>query len=180
MNNLYLIVGPSGVGKTSVVEKLCKDYGYSPIESYTDRPPRYEGEKGHVFVTTTELNALEPFAYTKHDGFGYCVTKELIDKADLFVVDISGVLFLKEHYRGPKGIFVIGLTQDPFVLRRRMKKRGDSESTIAQRLASDTTAFADLYKHSDTFVQVSHIGATAEYINEFIQFHEREGVKTYE
>lgn len=41
MKNIYLIVGPSGSGKSSVARELEKRYGFGEIQSYTERPRRY-------------------------------------------------------------------------------------------------------------------------------------------
>ena len=41
MKNIYLLVGPSGSGKSSVARELEKRYGFGEIQSYTERPRRY-------------------------------------------------------------------------------------------------------------------------------------------
>lgn len=51
MKNIYLIVGPSGSGKTMVANRLEEKYRLKQVLSYTERPPRFEGEGGHTFVT---------------------------------------------------------------------------------------------------------------------------------
>ena len=38
--NLYLIVGASGSGKTTVANALEEKYGYKQLQSYTTRPMR--------------------------------------------------------------------------------------------------------------------------------------------
>ena len=69
MKNIYLIAGPSGVGKTTVAQELCKQYGYKEVVSYTDRAPRYPGETGHVFLLPEEFNRLPKLcAYTEFAG----------------------------------------------------------------------------------------------------------------
>mgnify|MGYP000801673411 CR=1 FL=1 len=57
MKNIYLIVGPSGSGKSSVARELEKRYGFGEIQSYTERPRRYPDEPGHTFVTPEEFDA---------------------------------------------------------------------------------------------------------------------------
>ena len=44
MKNIYLIVGPSGSGKTMVANRLEEKYRLKQVLSYTERPPRFEGE----------------------------------------------------------------------------------------------------------------------------------------
>ena len=59
MKNIYLIVGPSGSGKTMVANRLEEKYRLKQVLSYTERPPRFEGEGGHTFVTPEEFDKLE-------------------------------------------------------------------------------------------------------------------------
>jgi len=142
---IYLIVGPSGVGKTTVTERLSKLYGYRCVESYTDRAPRYEGETGHIFVSTEEFNRIAEeegmVAYTMYDGHQYGVTSRVIDESDLYVIDPAGVIYFLERYHGQKKPYVIRLYQDEEVLVGRMKKRGDSEEKIRRRLTQDRESF---------------------------------------
>ena len=59
MKPLYLWVGQSGSGKTTVVNYLEEVYSYKSLQSYTTRPQRYEGETGHIFVTDPEFDELK-------------------------------------------------------------------------------------------------------------------------
>ncbi len=142
MKNIYLIVGPSGSGKTTLAEALARDYGLKTVWSYTTRPKRYPGEEGHLFVTNEEFNELgDMCAYTEYNGFRYGVTSEIIDQSDIYVIDLPGVLYLKEHYKGPKGIVTIGLEVSETVRALRMMKRGDSLEDILKRLEVDANWF---------------------------------------
>lgn len=42
---IYLLAGPSGSGKSSVAHKITEWYGFKEVWSYTERPPRYAGER---------------------------------------------------------------------------------------------------------------------------------------
>ena len=44
MNNpLFLFVGRSASGKTTIANILEEKYGHKQVQSYCTRPPRYEG-----------------------------------------------------------------------------------------------------------------------------------------
>lgn len=139
MRNIYLIYGRSGVGKSSVADLLCERYGYSQIASYTDRKPRFVGERNHVFISQKEFNTLRPdmVAYTMFDGHQYGVTAEAIDHNDIYVIDKAGIENLRKNYHGPKGLVVIWLVASTAECERRMAARGDSSSAIRQRMAFD-------------------------------------------
>lgn len=175
LKNIYCIVGPSGCGKTTLVEALQEKYGYNVVESYTTRAPRYPGETGHIFVSPEEFNALgEMYAYTRFDGYEYGVTVDLLEKNDLYVIEPSGVKFLRENYHGDKGISVIGLTAPTEVLRARMKERGDSVEKIQDRLAHDYDAFRDVHNIVDVHIDTSgSIEPVCQFVREWIIFHER-------
>lgn len=142
LKNIYLIVGPSGVGKTTLVNALEEEFGYKAIESYTDRPQRYPDEKGHIFLSREEFDNLGKLvAYTEYNGNRYGVTSEIVDSHDLYVIDPYGVQFFLDNYKGKKGVVVFGLTADAEDLIERMQSRGDSDEKILARLKTDKTAF---------------------------------------
>ena len=51
MKPLIAIIGTSGSGKTSLVNKISKKYGYSVLKSYTTRAPR-ENDDADLFSHT--------------------------------------------------------------------------------------------------------------------------------
>ena len=64
-NTIYLIVGRSGSGKTTIAEELERKYGLKSIQSYTTRPKRSDNETGHIFVSDEEFDKLtDMVAYT--------------------------------------------------------------------------------------------------------------------
>lgn len=142
---IYLIVGESGVGKTTLVEYLEWKYKLKSIQSYTTRLPRYEGEKGHTFVTQGEFVKLKNLVgYTCFDRHEYCATTEQVECCDLYVIDKNGVDFFKEKYEGSKIPVVVYLYASIETRIGRMRNRGESGSDIVTRIEHDKVAFADL------------------------------------
>lgn len=179
MKNIYLIAGPSGVGKTTIVEELSKRYGYKVVESYTTRPKRTPDETGHHFVSDEEFDALGPLcAYTEYNGYRYGVPSSMIDECDLYVIDPSGVAYMKKHYHGKKNVKVLGLTMDKGTLAKRMAGRGDSDAAIAKRLEHDAEAFRLLPVICDQLTyNISFIGTVLR-IKAFIDHYEKLGNTT--
>lgn len=174
MKHIYLIVGPSGVGKTTVVEKMQHDYGYSVVSSFTDRPPRYEGETGHVFLTPEEFDKLPPLcAQTTFNNHRYGVTSEMVDQSDLYVIDVAGVQYLRTHYTGNKTPVVIGLMQNENVLLKRMIERGDSVEKAEERIKHDRHAFKNLKALADTLIEATDLQVTVNSVREYILFCEK-------
>lgn len=136
---LYLFVGQSGSGKTTIVEELENICGRKSIQSYTTRPQRYENEYGHTFISDDEFDKLENIiAYTEYHGFRYCSTEELIDNSDLYVVDPDGVETLLEKYSNTERTICIFYLDTTVTTRvDRMVDRGDSDTSIVSRLRND-------------------------------------------
>ena len=135
---LFLFVGRSASGKTSVADMLEKD-GYSQIASYTTRAPRYDGEIGHTFVTDEEYDKLNDIvASTLYNGYRYCTTLEQVQKADLYVVDIPGVQTLMDNYhRLNRDVHVLYFDASVYNRINRMIDRHDSDMQIISRLLND-------------------------------------------
>lgn len=137
-NTLFLFCGKSGSGKTTIANILEDKFGYKQLKSYTTRPPRYENEPGHTFITEEEFDKLQNIvAYTEYNGYRYCATKEQIDEVSIYVIDVPGIETLLEKYNTDRHIEVIYF--DTMVKTRieRMVDRGDSDTAIVGRLHTD-------------------------------------------
>lgn len=141
--NLYLIIGRSGTGKTTVVEELEKRYGYKSVQSYTTRPKRYENETGHTFITKEEFDKKKMLAYTKFNGYEYGVDADLLSQGDLYIIDIPGVKYLQQSNVLNKKLITINLRCNQADLIKNMINRGDSKDMIQSRLLNDDIMFAD-------------------------------------
>lgn len=135
---LYLFVGKSASGKTTVANELETNYGYNQVRSYTTRPPRYEGEVGHIFISNEEFDNLNGIvSYTFYNGNQYGTTSELLDQNDIFVVDVPGVDSLLEKYKTNRPIVIFYFDSTVYTRINRMIDRGDCDSSIISRLLQD-------------------------------------------
>lgn len=140
---LYLFVGKSASGKTSIADLLGEQHGLKQVYSFTTRPPRYEGEIGHVFVTEEIFkNIGELAAYTFYQGQHYGTTFNQLDECSIYVIDIPGVksLLKKLHDRGstrPVRIFYFDAAVSTRIMR--MVNRWASDHEIISRLLVDDT-----------------------------------------
>lgn len=147
MKNLYLIIGASGSGKTTLERNLCNYFGASAVRSFTTRPPRKDGDMDHYFVTNSEFDQLgELVAYTEYNGHRYGVTKDILDKADFYVIDPEGAKYLMERYTD-RPICAIWLETDRDRRIIRMAQQGRSEEDILKRIRLDDEAFSEKMLH---------------------------------
>ena len=148
---LFLFVGKSASGKTTIANILEQEYGYSQVQSYTTRQPRYENEVGHIFLTEEEFNKLSDIvSYTKYNNNQYGTTAGLLDKHDIFVVDVPGVKTLLEKYQTKRPICIIYFDTTVYSRINRMLDRHDNDMAIISRLLQDEKD--DWYKQLDSLV----------------------------
>ena len=119
MQNIYCIVGKSGTGKDTVVNRLCKDYGYKKVVSCTTRKPRIDPNdvSSHFFTTVEDYHKAKisgsVVAETNIEGNCYWVTKDQVDMADLYIVDPKGLRELRQLYNGKPIVGIwIGADED--------------------------------------------------------------------
>ena len=135
---LFLFVGRSASGKTTVANLLEEKYGYVQVSSYTTRPPRYEGEVGHTFVTKQEFDDLgELAAYTLYNGNEYGTTFKQLEECDIYVIDVPGIetLLQKDNFNRP--VVIIYFNTNVHTRINRMLERKDSDTEIVARLLQD-------------------------------------------
>lgn len=145
---LTLLVGESGSGKTVVADFLKNIFGMRVLQSYTTRPPRCEGEDGHIFVSEEEFEALEnKVAYTEFDGYKYCATKAQIEESDIYIIDPDGIETLKKYKEEnglDKELLTIMIYANPYLRAARMEARGDDDKMIADRIENDVKKFENI------------------------------------
>lgn len=146
--NLYVVSGPSGVGKGTVVKKVVGDNdGIVLSVSATTRQPR-EGEinKVHYFFMTKK----EFMKTVDEDGFleyaVYCdncygtpkqaVLDKLYEGYDVILeIDIQGGLQILKKVPGAMGIFILPPSYDE--LEKRLRGRNsETDDVVKKRLAA--------------------------------------------
>ena len=135
---LFLFVGKSASGKTTIADILSQSCGHKQVYSFTTRLPRYDGEIGHIFVNDDEFNELNDLvAYTEYNGYRYGTTADQLDECSIYVVDVPGVETLLQRYKTHRPIVIIYFDTTVYTRIHRMIDRGDSDMAIISRLLQD-------------------------------------------
>lgn len=151
-DKIICLVGESGSGKSTIAELLEKE-GYNYIQSYTTRKPRFENEKGHIFVEhapkALDINGFYKeeilkngiIAYIYFDNNYYWATKEQYQNKgiSLYIVDPNGVKELKNDIKDAE-IIAIYIKVDEKERSNRMLKRRDPQSA-KDRIKHDREIF---------------------------------------
>ena len=151
----FLFIGRTASGKSSIAKAVCKKMGLTQVVSYTTRPMRKSEKNGsdHIFIKDEEVSQYEDdiAAYTEINGYKYFTTYDVIDNADIYVIDPIGVDNLKTKC-GDKYEFIEIYIRTPQELAEtRAKMRGDKLKDFKQRWVSENKMFTD-YENRHTFV----------------------------
>lgn len=136
---LFLFVGRSASGKTTIANILSEKHGYKQVESYTTRKPRFDGERGHIFVSEEEFKNLgELAAYTYYNENHYGTTFKQLEECDIYVIDVPGVeSLLKKVKNDNRPICIFYFDASVYNRILRMLNRHDSDMMIISRLLED-------------------------------------------
>jgi guanylate kinase len=146
--DLFVVVAPSGAGKTSLVNALLEaERGIRLSVSYTTRPPRdgeLDGREYH-FVSRATFEAMiaagDFLEYADVYGNYYGTSRRWIeaelagDHDVLLEIDWQGARQVRRLFPAVVGVFVLPPSLD--ALRERLTARGkDAPEVIARRMAS--------------------------------------------
>lgn len=149
---LYLLIGKSASGKSTIATFLEKMYGHKSINSYTTRKPRYYKEPGHIFVSDDEFDRLGKMAaFRKYDEYRYGTTYEQVQQCDLYIVDPIGAESLLKNLNGSRPICIIYFDAAVSTRIMRMIERGAGDHEIISRLLADDTT-NDWFRELDKLV----------------------------
>ena len=142
------LIGPSGVGKTTIINNLISQNGFGRLLLYTDRPPRSYERSGYdyrfVFEQTINNLLLTRPSLSKstitlgvfrfvidHDEIEKAITANKISLMELYLTNLS-------DFRSRYGSTLFGLFLQPVsltLLEKRLRTRSHSEDFIASRIA---------------------------------------------
>ena len=147
---LYIVLGQTLSGKSTLVRDLVTVTGIKQIITYTTRPIR-EGERDGVdyhFITSEEMDKPEFFGrrdfYTvyREEPYSYAMSKDdMLPFGDaIIILDPQGVRAVKDEI-GHSNVTTVFIDAPIDLLIERGKLRGDSAEEVQRRLHADRDAF---------------------------------------
>ncbi len=144
--NVFMIIAPSGAGKSSLVNALlAQDDNISLSISCTTRDPRPGEQEGREYYFTTKQDFLQLretgqlLEWAEVHGNFYGTPRPPIEKAIaqgkdiLLEIDWQGARQVRQHFPGVTGVFILPPSIE--VLETRLTQRGqDSASVITRRI----------------------------------------------
>ena len=128
MDQIICLIGESGSGKSTVAALLQQKMNCNLIRSYTTRPPRHQGEQGHIFANELPVRgpaAAEVTAHTVYGGHHYWSMAAQYRGRGLSVypIDPPGAETLRRASGIP--VVIIYLKTDEYTRWMRMAQRRD-------------------------------------------------------
>jgi guanylate kinase len=157
--HLFVVSGPSGVGKTTLIEKFLRGDSSSRFSiSYTTRKKRTNEVDGREYYFV-DKEAFEQMIAEGHflewekvHGQLYGTPqKEVLDAleqgVDLFLdIDVNGALKVKERHQDACLIFVEPRSQDD--LMRRLTLRGEKEIALRMKRVREEMEKKNLFQYT--------------------------------
>lgn len=176
--NLVIVSGPSGVGKTTVVKKLMKQYpNLNKTISITTRKPRSKEVNGkdYYFISRDEFyeyqfngKLLENNIYN-HEYYGTLyseIDKYPTDKPLVLVIDTTGRRNVLRHFPLSTTIFIQAPSADE--LRKRIENRGENSAEEIEERMERTTKEMEEVKYYDYVLVNDDVYKCAKQIKEII------------
>jgi guanylate kinase len=158
---IVVVSGPSGVGKSTIVDRMLEHAGnFAPSVSLTTRPPRGTERHGvdYFFVTVEEFSrrreAGDLLEWAEVHGHLYgtplaFVVEKLSHGVNVVLeIDVQGGMSVKKRYADSVSIFLMPPSLE--ILKERLRGRAtDGEETIRRRLenAKRELDFFDRYDY---------------------------------
>lgn len=146
---LIVLVGPSGVGKSTISRRLAQQLNLTYTVSATTRPkkPGDDNAKNYQHITREEFfrrlddNAFLEYAQVYGEYYGtpkHPVLDQLAAGQDILLeIDVQGALQVRAQF--PKACLLFILPPDePTLLRRLTARARDSQADIMQRFRAAT------------------------------------------
>jgi guanylate kinase len=188
---LFVVSGPSGVGKGTVCGELVKRVDIFLSVSMTTRKPRpgeVDGKDYHfvgedLFLKTVSDGGLFEYAKVYNHYYGTPkspVTTRLASGADILLeIDTQGALKVKREW--PDGIFIYILPPSMRELRRRITDRGaETQAAIDLRLGESLKEMGRIDQYDYCVINERAEETAAELAAIRTAEHARVGSDTYE
>lgn len=107
LSHKYILVGPSGTGKSTMASILRDSYGMKRCITTTTRPPRPHEIDGEDYHFVSSMDGLDLFERADFGGYTYGITKDELCKGDFLILDPQGVAFYRQHYPGPVTVILL-------------------------------------------------------------------------
>lgn len=184
---MLVIIGKTASGKTTLREKMVKEYGFNPIITYTTRPMRKGEEEGKTYhyITDEEFNEKIKEGFfaeykeynTKKGIWKYGSAKEDLinsDKSSIIILTPGGVEDIRKNLPEPEiDMKIIYIYSNLSTIKRRLFYRKDNKDEIERRINSDNIDFKNADILADKIVYNNDENDLYEVIEKIISLYKK-------
>ena len=170
---MFILVGPSASGKTTVAQMLVERQGMKrAITTTTRHQRRGESFDAYHFVKSSEFKTEDMVEYQEYAGNWYGLSKVEADSSNLVIMEPRGARLLR-NYCDAQGrpCLLIGLPASKKEQAERMVMRGDSARIINERIAYDDVAFQKLELLCSTICNATTVEKLYDQVSGYILSH---------
>lgn len=143
---LFLVVGRTASGKTTLVKEACRRTGIKMVTSYTTRLMRIDDDHelpDHIFITNEEADQIlankdNIIAYTEIGKDRYFTTTEMLERSDIWVIDPNGIRYMLQKHNNK---------YDPVIIY--VSTSWEAGASMAAARGQDKKAYNDRYEAED-------------------------------
>lgn len=159
---LLCVLGKSGCGKDSIVNKLCERSNLKKIISYTTRKPRLNEGNTHIFATEADYERMKTegqiAAFTQIGKYKYWATIDQLYEADLYIIDYIGFKKLRElNLPNLRLVSVFINVPDDEREHRALNIRKDDKIEFRVRCRAENEQFREMLRDADFDYSVSNL-----------------------
>ena len=151
MKTLFCILGRSGTGKDTVVDRVCQLTGMTKVCSYTTRPKRINEGDTHIFIQPGDVDKYKDdiIAQTVIGDIEYFATITQVLNSDFYIIDPKGLGDLWKYWdfeKHPLKIVTVLISVPVDVQHRFLMNRGDDAEVVRKRMAAEDAQFCEFEK----------------------------------
>lgn len=139
MGKIVCFVGPSGVGKTSYINRLKNEFGFITPTIVTTRKPREDDNSHYVYVDESSFRRMiksgDFLEWDEYGDYYYGTKKDSVSNAgdDDYVLDLTPVGCRQIQAKIPEAIIIALLPDDASWLKKRLFERGTNNVSEIER-----------------------------------------------
>lgn len=178
MKTLFCVLGRSGTGKDTVVDRVCQLTGMKKVCSYTTRPKRVNEGDTHIFIRPKDVDKYKDdiIAQTVIGDVEYFATVTQVLNSDFYIIDPKGLGDLWKYWnfeKHPLKIVAVLISVPADVQRGFLTKRGDDVETVQKRMAAEDAQFCEFEKEYKNKYVLTNLDLT-QTVNDLLDIIKRE------
>lgn len=181
MNQVVILVGMSGSGKTTILNALIKRHPntFKKILEYTNRPIRdgeLEGKdyrfRNEVFFEQNDFIAKKTYQTVFGDWhYGFTREQFIYDpyKTQILVTGSESARRIAEELRQTHKVHIIFLNPSFNAIKKRLEDRGDNVDEVNRRMLADASDFQYMHRYCDLEVTTYFYEFTIDLVERYLR-----------